>query len=219
MTARQVSNRSGRNMIGRFPSLKLERMVSYESLIEQDYIYLLEYLPQIESYQEQPVTIHYKVGRKSYRYTPDFQVVEAGQPRLVECKPAERVNTPQNQRKFLAAQQWCQSRNWRFQVVTEKAIRAGHLLKNVKDLWRHAHHPVSPIVEGQIYAALHRYRRPLPIAMLAQAVDEADTSAIVRTILTLLFRHNLYVSMESRLSAQSVVSFPKYIPPKRRIPS
>ena len=35
MAVRKVSNR-GRNMIGRFPSLKLGRMVAYESLIELD---------------------------------------------------------------------------------------------------------------------------------------------------------------------------------------
>jgi hypothetical protein len=37
-----MSHRGG-NMIGLFPSLKLERMVAFESLIEQDYLYVLDY--------------------------------------------------------------------------------------------------------------------------------------------------------------------------------
>jgi hypothetical protein len=56
MPVKKVSNRGG-NIIGRFPSLKLGRMVDFESLIERDFIYVLDFEPDVESFSEQPLTI------------------------------------------------------------------------------------------------------------------------------------------------------------------
>jgi hypothetical protein len=58
MPVRKVSNRGG-NIIGRFPSLKLERMVDFESLIERDFIYMLDFDSDVVSFTEQPLTIEY----------------------------------------------------------------------------------------------------------------------------------------------------------------
>ena len=73
MPVRKVSGR-GRNMIGHFPSLKLGRMVAFESLIEQDYLYVLDYETEVTWFEEQPLTIAYTWQEKPYEYTPDFHV-------------------------------------------------------------------------------------------------------------------------------------------------
>ena len=46
-------------MTGRFPSLKLGRMVAFESLIEQDYLCVLDYDPDVITFEEQPLSIQY----------------------------------------------------------------------------------------------------------------------------------------------------------------
>jgi len=71
MPVRKVSHH-GKNIIGRFPSVKLERMVAYESLLELDFLYLLDFERDVITYEEQPVTIDYEHNRKQLRYTPDF---------------------------------------------------------------------------------------------------------------------------------------------------
>jgi hypothetical protein len=43
-------------MIGLFPSLKMGRMVAFESLIEQDYLYVLDYEAAVTAFEEQPLT-------------------------------------------------------------------------------------------------------------------------------------------------------------------
>lgn len=117
MPVRNPSNRYGRNIVGRFPSLKLGRMVAFESRIEQDQIYLMEYDQNIVFYEEQPLTIEYRFENKLYKYTPDFQVVDANDRyTLVECKPQKFVVTDKNQRKFDAGKLWCTSRNWELRV-------------------------------------------------------------------------------------------------------
>jgi hypothetical protein len=77
MPVRKVSNRGG-NTIGHFPSLKMGRMIDYESLIERDLIYLLEFEQDVTWYAEQPLTIPYHYEEKERDYTPDFHIVCQG---------------------------------------------------------------------------------------------------------------------------------------------
>ena len=59
MPVRKVSNRGG-NAIGRFPSTKMGRMIAFESLLERDFIYLLDYDPTVDWFEEQPLSIEYQ---------------------------------------------------------------------------------------------------------------------------------------------------------------
>ncbi len=113
MAVRKVSHRGG-NMIGKFPSLKMKRMIAFESLIEQDCLYVLDYEPDVEFIGEQPFTIEYPFGGKTLRYTPDFHVIRRGRNWLIECKPDSLVETDDNRRKFNAARAWCAERDWTF---------------------------------------------------------------------------------------------------------
>jgi len=58
MPVRKVSNHGG-NVIGGFPSAKMERMIALESLLERNFIYLLEYAQSVEWFEEQPLSIEY----------------------------------------------------------------------------------------------------------------------------------------------------------------
>ena len=59
MPVRTPSHRYGRNVVGKFPSLKLGRMVCYESRLEREQIYLMEYDLEVVYYEEQPLLIEY----------------------------------------------------------------------------------------------------------------------------------------------------------------
>ena len=54
MPVRTVVTRSGKRFRGYFPSRKLRRMVGWESILERDAIAVLEYLPTVLHYEEQP---------------------------------------------------------------------------------------------------------------------------------------------------------------------
>ena len=49
MPVRNVSNRGG-NAIGRFPSLKMQRMIAFESLLERDFIWVYSKLVRDMAY-------------------------------------------------------------------------------------------------------------------------------------------------------------------------
>lgn len=195
MPVRRVSNR-GRNVIGHFPSIKMKRMVAFESLIERDYLYLLDYEPNIEWFEEQPLTIEYQHDGKILHYTPDFHIVEPGRDILVECKPLAFVDKDENQRKFSAAHTWCSDRGWAFRVVTDQDVRAGFRLENVKLLTRYARHVVEPGTKGCIYALLHSAQTALSVDDLARRITCTAFSATTAAILCMAFHHEIFIPLD-----------------------
>ncbi|MCC6192818.1 MAG: TnsA endonuclease N-terminal domain-containing protein [Anaerolineales bacterium] len=196
MAVRQVSNRGG-NIIGKFPSLKMGRMVAYESLIELDYLYCLDYEPAVERFEEQPLTIEYLCGGQPRRYTPDFSVRWAGRQLLVECKPEARLGTEDNQRKFAVARQWCAERGWEFCVITDRALRTGYRLQNVKLLTQYARYPILPELRASIYGLLRQASATSTLHDLLRQVQPAQTPVVWASLLHLAFHHEIVLPLEA----------------------
>ena len=207
MPVRKVSNR-GRNVVGRFPSIKMGRMIAFESLLERDFIYLLDYDVRVEWYEEQPLTIEYLHDGQTLHYTPDFQIVEVGRQVLVECKPERFVDTEDNQRKFAIARDWCASRDWEFRVVTDLHIRAGFRLQNIKRLTPYARLAVDVSLCSRIEACL-RAAPTTTLRALAQSIDPADPQRIIACLLHLAYYHHLELLLDTApLSEDMTVAWP-----------
>jgi len=186
MPVRNVSNRGG-NIIGKFPSLKMQRMIAFESLLERDFIYLLDYDTAVTWFEEQPLTIEYQHEGKLLHYTPDFHLIEHGQQVLVECKPDHFVNTIENQRKFAVAQAWCQACAWQFRIVTDDEVRAGYRLQNVKLLTAYARLRLDPVLRCQLYATLQSLPSATAIQELAHALRPTDPDMVTAGLLHLAY--------------------------------
>lgn len=207
MPVRNVSDRHGRNRVGKFPSLKLGRMVAFESSLERDQIFLLEYDPTVVSFEEQPLTIPYDIDGQPHTYTPDFKAIaRQGRPVVIECKPERYADKQLNLRKFAAARAWCAARNWDYQVQTEADLRAGYRLENVMHLWRFARQRVQPDTRARIYEILTNDSGPVTLGELAAIVNYPHPQAGLGAIFSLLFHHELYAEIDTaKLSANSPV--------------
>lgn len=183
-------------MIGRFPSLKMGRMVAFESLIEQDYLFLLDFEPDVVTFSEQPLQIEYVWEDKSLHYTPDFHVIRSTGEELVECKPQKLVNRDDNQRKFKVARELCQSQNWFFRVVTDEEIRAGHRLNNIKLLTRHARVCLHPDVLQQAIHCLHSLLYPQPLKNVAGIIWPDQPWIGVSMLLHMAYHHQIELGLD-----------------------
>ena len=187
----------------------MKRMISFESLIECDFLYLLDYELEVERFDEQPLTLEYRWGSAALQYTPDFHVLRTRRDILAECKPEALIETEENRRKFNAAAAWCADRDWTFCVVTDRDLRAGFRLKNVKLLTRYARQAIRPEVKGQIYALLVAASPPLTVGQLAQTLAPADPTSTIASILHLAFHHEIVITLdEAPISVNSPVGFP-----------
>ncbi|MCB0165438.1 MAG: TnsA endonuclease N-terminal domain-containing protein [Anaerolineae bacterium] len=211
MPVRNINNRYGKNVVGQVPSLKLDRMITYESRIERDWIYLMEHDPDVVFYEEQPLTIEYKHLGKQYKYTPDFKAVKAnGQQVLVECKASVYVEKERNQRRMVAARRWCATRHWTYQVITEIDVKnLEHRLKNVKLLYRYARNPVSVDLRARIYDVLS-WAGCLPLSELAAQIRANNLDVGRGAILTMLWHRELQTDIDTAaISNKSYICLPK----------
>lgn len=208
MPVRKVRS-SGRNVIGKFPSLKMGCMVLFESLVELDFIYLLDYEQAVERFEEQPLTIEYEYDGELLRYTPDFHVVYLGCNWLVECKPEKFVDTDENHRKFVAAANRCDEWDWQFVIATAEELRAGFRLRNVKLLTRYARHPVDPITRSRVYARLLVGRMSLTVLDLARYLAPHNPPEAFPVVFHMAYRHELAIPIDdAAISPDSPVSLP-----------
>lgn len=135
MLARKVVTRSGRKIRGYFPSVKMGRMVAWESLLERDAILLMEFSPGVLAFREQPVRILYSDGVSQREYYPDFEITLQGEFFLhVEVKPYAKLACRQLSEKLQNVATHYQRNNREFRILTDKVIRRQPLLSNLQSL-------------------------------------------------------------------------------------
>lgn len=143
MRLRKISNKGTKKVIGKFSSLKMGQVIWWESQIERDYIYLLEFDPDVVSYEEQPLRIEYYLDGKKHRYTPDFLVRKADKRIIVEVKREEEALKEKNQCIFRIVSYMCACNGYEFIVVTNTMIRLQPRLDNIKLLTKYQRTPID----------------------------------------------------------------------------
>ncbi|MCP3243254.1 TnsA endonuclease N-terminal domain-containing protein [Aeromonas hydrophila] len=128
-----------RNVTGVAAHSKAVGKVMFESTLERDFLSLLEFDREVESFEVQPVRLSWLDDRGRARsYTPDVLVYYRNggrRPVLWEVKYRDdlRTNWLEYRPKFRAAVRYARERGWRFRLITEREIR-GVRLDNAKFL-------------------------------------------------------------------------------------
>lgn len=200
--ARKITNRGTKKIIGKFPSLKMNTAIWWESQLERDYIYLLEIDPDVLSYQGQPFTIAYSNLDKRRKYTPDFLVERKDSKQIIEVKPAHKVSEPQNTRRFQQAANVCLANNLEFVVVTEKTIRVQPRLDNIKLLYGYARVSLS----WHNYHDCLAYFRCVETKSLLEASGDLEAKGITRNhLLRLLWSGFLITDLMKPITPLSLI--------------
>lgn len=162
--AREIVRPTGGILRGKFPSRKTGRMVHYEGLLERDAIYLFEASPLIESYSEQPTTIHFPDGKRLRRYTPDFALdLKNGSQILVEVKPLHSLEQADVRHKLAQVRKYLQQQGQTFLVLTDAEIRQQPRLDNLKWLYRQTPKTIPSFIKCRIAVDRLAGQLPLPI--------------------------------------------------------
>lgn len=198
MPVRKVSNH-GRNIIGYFPSIKMGRMVAFESTIERDLIYLLDFADQVHTFSEQPCVISYLDGDIKRTYTPDFQLQLCNRCQvMIECKPEAVIDLEANQRQFNAGRAWAEAHSWKYEIITDEWLRAGCRLQNIKFLTRYARHQIPFTLKDRILHILSDVEAEVPVRELAYAVSVKEPALGLAAIFQMTFYHELRVALHER---------------------
>ncbi|AQX01453.1 TnsA endonuclease N-terminal domain-containing protein [Elizabethkingia anophelis] len=105
----------------------VKQPIQFESSLERDFIFLLEFNRDIKQYLEQPLEIVYNdESGKQRKYIPDFIITYYDRPtEIIEIKYESTLKAMKEelQMKFLAAKKYCEKQGFIFKVITDKYIR------------------------------------------------------------------------------------------------
>lgn len=191
--------------VGKFPSLKLNRMVGYQSLIERDFIYLLDFDPAVSTYCEQPFAIRYTTDGKRRRYTPDFSLTYNQQQLLIECKHHQYMQLAENIPKWRAASDWCSAHEATFYVITEQMMRHGCYLANVKRLTQSARYIVPPQTKTKIHSLLQA-NSAMSIGELTTLLQPQSPATILTAILHSAYHQFLWIPLSVPITPDSIIT-------------
>ena len=198
---------AGNKNLGKFASVKTGRVHWYESLLEKDFMYLLDYDRDVSYWHEQPLRIRFTHGGKIHRYTPDLEVHRSAKKELIEVKPSRQVESGKWDVLFRAASSICEEQDYQFLVVTEKIIRMQPRLDNIKLLWKYARTPVFPqhqIICSQFFQS--RKGEPATLGDLIQTFTIKQLPA--QTLYALLFWGVLEFDLMQPLDQDSPIILP-----------
>lgn len=213
MPARRIP-KNYRNVTGITAARKAVGPAQFESTLERDFLTLLEFSPDVERFEVQPVTISWPDGARERRYTPDVLVHfrertgERRSPMLYEVKYRSdlRKSWPELRPKFRAGIRHAKGRGWRFKIITEREIRTPYLA-NAQFLLPFVRRGTPPEAEIEILDRALQSLRECDIGslMLAACHDEWQRAKLLPVLWFLIGRFLLGVDLQEPLTMRSRV--------------
>lgn len=188
MSVRKITNTGNKKNIGRFPSLKLKRNVWWESQIERDYIYLLEFDTQVISYAEQPLKVSYRFNTKIHHYTPDFLKHSCNKKQIIEVKPKKKLLEIKIIEMLHIVAQLLENEGYEFLVVTDEQIRIQPKLNNIKLLWKYARKPLPSWYQAYCEECFQNKNA----VSLKEVIDFFSTKNISKETIFALMYHQVF---------------------------
>lgn len=203
MSVRKPKNSGTLKNIGKFPSLKNKKIVWFESLLERDFIYLIEFDKQIIRYEEQPFKIKYKLNQKSHSYTPDFLIERQNKKQIIEVKPQIKTEKEEfivfssSMKKLLA------SEGYEYLVVTDSTIRLQPKLSNIKLLWYYARIPISTRLKVLVHDFFYNTQQTVFSEFCLFLTHSKEQKELIYTF---LFHGYLLIDISKPITNDSVIS-------------
>ncbi len=123
----------------KFASLKNRASLTVESSLEFDACFHFEYSKSVSAFEAQPIGFYYQYYGKSLPYTPDFLVsIADGKQIYYEVKYSKDACNPEIKDRFRHKQRSCIEQGSELRLITERQLRKGPLLNNLKLLHRYS---------------------------------------------------------------------------------
>lgn len=211
MTA-QEARRHGARYNGTLYGLKgrglaPNRPVRFESMTEMDQAILLEHDPTVLEYYDHPFPIiaSFPDGTQ-HQYIPDFLVVRTTGKTIIECKPDAFVDDEATRQQRTIGEAWAAATHHQFLLVTDKDLKTGPRLINVKLLWRYRLLRVPPSHLVRCLSYLDAHLEGVPLGKLAAQISEPEAPLDQACLIyNLLFHHKLEADLEQPLTVESLI--------------
>jgi hypothetical protein len=168
--------RRQRHMPGRWFSTTARRFLEYESLLERDWMQLMDFDREVEWICEQPLRLRYRKDDDPASHVPDLLVWRAGTAELCDVKSEERLEDPAFLAQVGATGLASAEAGVGYRVLSEPDRQ---LLANVRWLAGFREPPADPDGErARMLSAL-----AVHASTIAELLDDAVEPALARPVL------------------------------------
>lgn len=197
------------SLTGQIKSLKRNDLVDFESSLERDYIYILEFDEDVRYYYEQPLKIEFK----NRYYVPDFFVEYwDGTKEVIEIKYTVDLidNASKYTAKFKATEEFCNSNSMTFKILTENEIRNDYLF-NIKFLRRiQIIHTSQESEYFNEFELLEQNMKKLKKATINSLLDsctscESKRAELIQYLWLMIIHRKLNVDLSIKLNMESKI--------------
>lgn len=156
------NNRGYKQTVGNFSSCKMKTSVWYNSALKRDFMYWLEFDPDVVSYTTPAISFDYYESGKLKQYVPDFQVVRYQKKQIIDVKSKKTLLGDRYKLLYQQLSNICHNTGWTFVALSESEVRQEPIFSNIKLLYRYARESFSideyrdclKIIQTQIPASL-----------------------------------------------------------------
>ena len=209
---RRITNRGRDRVIGKFASLKMQQIIQWESQIERDCCYWLEFDRDVIAYRSQPLIISYIFEDRKLRHTPDFEVMrhslQTGQYQYLEVKPYKKTMEDEFKRKHIARAAHFHLHGHIYDLITDEHLRKDSYLDNIRLLYRYARLTSNPEILLKIKRALPNHSKHTLKVLQNHCVD---FGAEMELAYLLLYNGSARFDMEKHLHINTEIEMTWYV--------
>ena len=193
LRSRTIVSRSRARPTGKYPSLKMGRMMQWESHNELNAFRLLDATPAAVAFHEQPLAVRFQLHGSVHTHFPDVLVQWRDSRELWEIKPKEEALDPliSERTKFLAAT--LPTLGFQYRMVLSDELRAQPRLNNVLTLLRFGREPVADDQRERV----RRLLCEVPSISWSAAIQGALGPKGVSSLCRLVLEGVLHVDLEA----------------------
>ncbi|CAD1796975.1 hypothetical protein XSP_003837 [Xanthomonas euroxanthea] len=210
---RRLVHRGAPRPVYKFWSIKLNRIVQCESLLEVEVGQLLDASPGVTYFGEQPVVIHYFEYGQWQRHIPDFCMQMQRSREFIEVKYTHTVDQETERRTNTLTHQLARH-GWGYRLLTESEVHRGPWLSNAQVLLRRGREAVNTLWSLHAYEQVRQRCRNFLGDFGWTKTESQDAVWIANE----LIRGTLLVDRSSPLTALTPVTLPSHDRMGRALP-
>jgi hypothetical protein len=188
---------------GRFSSCKMKTSIWYKSVLQRDFMYWLEFDPDVVSYTTSTMPLEYYNRGKEELYYPDFQVIRHRKKQVVDLQLQKAIESKKYRRLYPLLYNVCRDAEWEYTALTELQVKQEPTISNIKLLYRYARENFS-IDEYENCLSILKSTVP---ASLSEICELLDCQNIRKNVLfKLLFYSFVEINLKESINADSQIT-------------
>lgn len=199
---------NGFTVVGEVSTAKAQN-VQFESSLEEGFILILNFDPDVVTIMDQPIKIPYtNTNGKASWYTPDFLVhYKNRKPVLFEVKSREylRKHKKELKTRYDAAIEFAKERGWDFYVITDKEILTQYV-KNLSFLLGFQTNEPTLIMINRLLNTLSKPQKWTPQMVLELGTSDEEMLDILSCLWVLVSKDRVTCNLKKKLLMNTRVS-------------